>query len=320
MIRIMGITQNHDIVEHVSLEDIHSSTYAWCWVDFDRPTAEESELLSTFFQFHPLAVEDCMHLLQRPKIDYYENTQFLVLHTVKRDTLAAEEVDLFVTERLIVSFHLQAQPEVEAAWEKVLNYQNNKRPKWMRGPATAAYIIMDKIVDEYFPCVFDIEDELDDLEKLGPEEAVDDLLNQVFELRGRLLKLRRTIIPMRDLMYRIVHSQHVQKIDEHHSYFGDIYDHLLKLSDMVEANREMTSDLRDSYISMNSNRMNAIMKTLTVITTVFMPLTLIAGIYGMNFDNMPELHWHYGYFAVLIFMVLLGASMMLLFVRRGWFK
>ncbi|MEW4371805.1 magnesium/cobalt transporter CorA [Paenibacillus kandeliae] len=320
MIRILGITPEHNIVEHVPLEDIHSEQYAWCWVDFDRPTEEESELLSTFFHFHPLAVEDCMHLLQRPKMDYYGDVQFLVLHKVQRDTLNAEEVDLFVGERLIVSFHHEKHQEVDTAWERVLSYHDGKRPKWLRGPIAVAYMIIDKIVDEYFPCVFDIEDELDSLEKLGPNEAVDELLNQVFALRSRLLKLRRTIVPMRDLMYRIINSQHIQKVDEHHSYFGDIYDHLLKLSDMIESDREMTSDLRDSYISLNSNRMNGIMKTLTVITTVFMPLTLIAGIYGMNFDNMPELHWKYGYFAVLFLMLILGGGMMLLFTRRGWFK
>lgn len=104
------------------------------------------------------------------------------------------------------------------------------------------------------------------------------------------------------------------------AYFTDIYDHLLKLTDMLEADREMTADLRDSYISLNSNRMNSIMKTLTVITTVFMPLTLIAGIYGMNFSNMPELGWKYGYFGVLFLMFLLSVAMVIWFMRRGWFK
>ncbi|WP_026136325.1 MULTISPECIES: magnesium/cobalt transporter CorA [Paenibacillus] len=320
MIRIMGVTHEHMIVEDVPLEKVKSGDYLWCWVDMDRPTEEESELLTTFFDFHPLAVEDCMHLLQRPKMDYYTGVEFMVLHAVKRDTLNVEEVDLFIGEHLLVSFHHQKQPEVDSAWERVLSYRTGKRPKWMRGPVAAAYIIIDKIVDEYFPCVFDIEDELNELESLGPDEAVDELLAQVFALRSRLLKLRRTVVPMRDLMYRVVNSQHMQKVDEHHSYFGDIYDHLLKLSDMIEADREMTSDLRDSYISLNSNRMNTIMKTLTVITTIFMPLTLIAGIYGMNFEFMPELHWKYGYFGVLLLMFLLGGCMMLLFQRRGWFK
>ncbi len=175
-------------------------------------------------------------------------------------------------------------------------------------------------MDKYFPCVFTIEDELAELETRGSRESVEELMKQVFELRGRLLKLRRTIVPMRDLLYRVVNSQHVQSSSEHKVYFGDIYDHLLKLTDMIEADREMTADLRDSYISLNSNRMNSIMKTLTVITTVFMPLTLIAGIYGMNFTNMPELGWKYGYPAVMVLMFALAAGMVLWFQRRGWFK
>ncbi|MNC65595.1 Magnesium transport protein CorA [compost metagenome] len=118
----------------------------------------------------------------------------------------------------------------------------------------------------------------------------------------------------------MINSQHVQRTGEHTAYFTDIYDHLLKLTDMIEADREMTADLRDSYISLNSNRMNQIMKTLTVITTVFMPLTLIAGIYGMNFAYMPELQWKFGYGAVLLLMFVLGGSMVAWFVKRGWFK
>ncbi|MNY35478.1 Magnesium transport protein CorA [compost metagenome] len=149
---------------------------------------------------------------------------------------------------------------------------------------------------------------------------MEELMSQVFNVRGRLLKLRRTIVPMRDLMYRILNSQHVQSNGEERIYFGDIYDHLLKLTDMIEVDREMTADLRDSYISLNSNRMNSIMKTLTVITTIFMPLTLIAGIYGMNFRVMPELDWKYGYFGVLLLMLVLGAGMVRWFRRSGWFK
>ncbi|MCY8507953.1 CorA family divalent cation transporter, partial [Bacillus atrophaeus] len=104
------------------------------------------------------------------------------------------------------------------------------------------------------------------------------------------------------------------------AYFSDIYDHLLKLSELVESNRDMTSDLRDSYVTMNSNRMNAIMMTLTIVSTIFIPLTFIAGVYGMNFDNMPELHWKYGYFGVLGVMGAVVVGMMIWFIHKGWFK
>jgi magnesium transporter len=121
------------------------------------------------------------------------------------------------------------------------------------------------------------------------------------------------------LLYRMINSDKIPGVKEQNIYYTDIYDHLLKLTEMIESNREMTADLRDSYNSLRSNRMNSIMKTLTVITTIFMPLTFIAGVYGMNFVNMPELHWAGGYYLIIGVMVTLGLGMYLWFRRKGWF-
>ncbi|NMO97441.1 magnesium/cobalt transporter CorA [Paenibacillus lemnae] len=318
MIRTLAVTKDDQAVIGVPLEELQLEEYAWVWVDFNAPDAQESALLSTYFHFHPLAVEDCLHILQRPKLDYYEELQFLVLHALDPVTLGAVEVDFFLSPNMLVSFHMQSLPEVDEAWERVTEHAKKALPV-ENGSTFAAYTVMDKLVDQYFPSLFAIEDELAEIESQSAEEPVENLMSQVFQLRAKLLKLRRTVVPMRDLLYRVVNSQHVQR-HGHHAYFSDVYDHLLKLTDMIEADREMTSDLRDSYISLNSNRMNNIMKTLTVITTIFMPLTLIAGIYGMNFDRMPELHWRFGYGAVLLLMFALGGGMVLWFMRRGWFK
>ena len=125
---------------------------------------------------------------------------------------------------------------------------------------------------------------------------------------------------MRELLYRITESKRLAIPTKKLVYFQDIHDHLIKLSDMVESSSEMTSEIRDNYISINSFRMNSIMKTLTVITTIFMPLTFIAGLYGMNFENMPELKWEYGYFLILAIMLLIGIAMMNWFKRKGWFR
>ena len=124
---------------------------------------------------------------------------------------------------------------------------------------------------------------------------------------------------MRDLLYRTLNSDRLPGFKEHKIYFSDIHDHLLKLSDMIESSREITSDLRDSYLSINSNRMNTNMMVLTVITSIFIPLTFVAGIYGMNFEYMPELTWKYGYFMALGIMTCIGISMFLWFKRKGWF-
>lgn len=319
MIRVMGMTHEHKVELDVPLERIHDSKYAWSWVDFNLPTEEEANQLDLFFGFHPLAIEDCLHLLQRPKIDYYEDYQFLVLHGLNSDTFSSVEINLFVGSKYLVSFHQQKSNEIDVAWNSIMKHTQISKG-WIRSPFSAAYMIIDGLVDQYFPCVYAVEDELDELEKLGGSESVEMLMNQVFDLRGRLLKLRRTIVPMRDLMYRILNSQHIQGEIEPRAHFADIYDHLLKLSEMIETDREMTADLRDSYISLNSNRMNGIMKTLTVITTVFMPLSFIAGVYGMNFVYMPELQWDYGYFIILALMAVLSVGMILFFNKRGWFK
>lgn len=319
MIRTLAVTHTGEVLTDLPLQSIELEHYAWIWADFAVPTEEETLALDTYFHFHPLAIEDCMHVLQRPKLDYYENVQFFVLHSLNERTLEAEEIDLFLSAKFLVSYHHQAKPEMDEAWEMV-QAEIHSRKGWSGGPMAAAYTVMDKLVDQYFPSLYTLEDELADLESRGGNESVEELMSQVFNVRGRLLKLRRTIVPMRDLMYRIVNSQHVQSNGEERVYFGDIYDHLLKLTDMIEADREMTADLRDSYISLNSNRMNSIMKTLTVITTVFMPLTLIAGIYGMNFRVMPELEWSYSYYVVLLIMLLLGGGMFAWFRRSGWFK
>ncbi|UQZ34799.1 magnesium and cobalt transport protein CorA [Paenibacillus sp. PK3_47] len=319
MIRTLAVTHEGEVLTGLPLQNIAIDEYAWIWADFAEPSAEETLLLDTYFHFHPLAIEDCMHTLQRPKLDYYEDVQFFVLHALNEVTLEAEEVDLFLSPQFLVSYHHQQKTEMDEAWT-IVQSEIDSHKDWSGGPMAAAYTVMDKLVDKYFPCLYNLEDELADLESRGENESVEELMSQVFNVRGRLLKLRRTIVPMRDLMYRIVNSQHVQSNGEERIYFGDIHDHLLKLTDMIEADREMTADLRDSYISLNSNRMNSIMKTLTVITTVFMPLTLIAGIYGMNFRVMPELDWTYGYPMVLLVMLLLGGGMFLWFRRSGWFK
>ncbi|XEC97279.1 magnesium/cobalt transporter CorA [Paenibacillus tarimensis] len=317
MLRTFAVTRDYKVLGDVPVEQLHTPDIAWFWVDFDRPTDEEIKLLDEYFHFHPLAIEDCIHFLQRPKLDHYdEDYHFFVLHRINPRDLSAEEIDLFLGERYVVSYHNKAAPEIEEVISKFLVHSQGAD----KGPVYLAYFILDKIVDHYFPGLYQIEDELNELDQNSEGVSTGKLMDQVFDIRADLLKLRRTIFPMRDLLYRMINSDRIKGIRTHIAYFTDIYDHLLKLSEMVESNREMTNDMRDSYISLNTNRLNNIMKTLTVITTIFMPLTFIAGIYGMNFDVMPELHWKSGYFIVLLLMLLLGSGMYMWFRKKGWFE
>ncbi|HET7629651.1 MAG TPA: magnesium/cobalt transporter CorA [Bacillales bacterium] len=315
MIRTLAVTKEDQLIHQVPLERLNDPDIAWYWVDFNEPSEEETRLLSRFFRFHPLAVEDCMHIVQRPKVDFYDGYAFIILHGLDPKDLSPMEVDLFVGDRFIVSFHFEAQKDLHEVRQDILN-----KKEWSGfGPYHVTHLIMDHLVDGYFAPVYQIEDELNEIESRTKTEPMKVLMEQLFATRSDLLRLRHTIVPMRDLLYRMLGSQKLPAIQERRAYFTDIYDHLLKQAEMIEANREMTADIRDSYLSLNANRMNTVMMTLTVITTIFMPLTFIAGIYGMNFQYMPELTWHYGYFFILGVMAVVGVTMYFWFKRKGWF-
>lgn len=316
MIRIIGYTKDKTWVTDLTLEQLKTAELEWYWVDFNAPTGDECRYLDTHFHFHPLAIEDCYHLLQRPKLDHYDDVHFLVLHAIERKTLMVNEINIFIGPRYIVTYHYEASPEIEDARAKLMTSVKLAE----RGHVYAAYLVIDKLVDQYFPAVHELEDLLVDRE-IGDGDSPDQTaMSDIFSIRSRLLRLRKTIIPMRDLLYRLTNSDRIEGLKHYSAFYHDIYDHLLKLSEMLDACREMTADLRDSYISYNSNRMNTIMKTLTVITTIFMPLTFLAGLYGMNFRNMPELEWSWGYFMVLGVMFIIAFGMFAWFQRKGWFK
>jgi len=313
MIRILAATEQDKILKDITLDQLQNSNIKWFWVDFESPSEEEERLLSDYFHFHPLSIEDCLHYLQRPKLDYYEGYDFYVLHTIDQETLQPIEIDLFVSKEFIVSFHYNKSPEIDT----ILNDGFEEKKLLNKGILYIFYLILDKIVDHYFPTAYKLEDMVNDIEaKAGSQN----LMRHIFEIRNQLLKLRRTIAPMNELIYRILNSERVQIPKEERFYFMDIYDHLQKILEIINSNREITNDIRDSYITINSYRMNNIMKTLTVLTSIFIPLTFIASIYGMNFKYMPELYWPWGYYSVLGVMVIVGSTMIFFLWRKGWFK
>lgn len=285
-------------------------------MDFIAPTAEESNLLTSYFKFHPLSVEDSIdEFTQRPKIDFYEGYSFLVLHAIHQESLSPYEVDVFVGEQFIVTYQQKSIRNLNNLWERM-----RKDDVFREGPYYILHAVIDGLVDDYFPPVYRLEDQINSIEDNSEKESIQVLIEELFDIRADLSKLRRTVVPMSDLLYRIIHSERLSHLKEHRLYFYDVYDHLLKLTEMLESYRDFSSDIRDSYLSVNSNTMNSIMMTLTVITTIFMPLTFIAGIYGMNFAYMPELHWQYGYFIVLGLMGMIALLMFFYFRARGWFK
>ncbi|WP_040209596.1 magnesium/cobalt transporter CorA [Neobacillus jeddahensis] len=316
MIRIIAVDNNFDVLNNVEIAEVVNGDFRWYWIDFHQPSKEEIDFLRSPLSFHPLAIEDCVNHLQRPKLDYYEGYTFFVTQALNELSMSREEINFFLGENYIVTFHHQPSSVIDEVWERLTVSKTIE--KW--DPSHILYFVLDQMVDHYFPHVYQIEDMLSEIDENSKGRSMETLLDDLFGTRHRLLSLRHTITPMRDLLYRILNSQRETYIQGKHEYFSDIHDHLLKLTEMVEANRELTTDIRDSYISLNSHQTNHVMKVLTVITTIFMPITFIAGLYGMNFHYMPELSWKYGYFGSLFLMVIVTVAMSLWFKKKGWFK
>lgn len=315
MIQAISITNDLERVTFNSIDNIDITGTKWCWIDFNIPSEDEINQLDSYFHFHALAIEDCVQRLQRPKLDYYDGYTFFVTHVVDSTNFSKDEINFFIGPNYIVSFHYRSSEQINQVWNRVLSTE--KLSEW--DPYHCFYEVLDKIVDQYFPIIYEIEDELNAIEDNTGKKSMDILLDDLFEIRHQLLTLRHTVNPMRDLLYRMLNSQHLEGIKKRNEYFADIYDHLLKLSEMVESNREITMDIRDSYISINSHQTNKVMQVLTIITSIFAPLTFIAGIYGMNFVNMPELTWKYGYLLSLLIMVMVAVLMYIWFRKKGWF-
>jgi magnesium transporter len=314
MIRTTIVKVNGEVNQNASIEEIKRDDVKWYWVDFLQPDHKEISMLKDVFHFHPLAIEDCVEdFSERPKLDFYEGYFFLLLHTIEHKTLDFHEVNMFVSDQFIVTFHKKPVQIVDDIWKRTSEMLGGKYTTY-----NVMHEIIDGLVDDFFPLVYKIEDRLNQIENVLDNTSTSAMMESLFDIRHDMSKLRRSLVPMRDLMYRILNSGRLHFLKEHHLYYNDVYDHLLKLVEMLESYREFSSDIRDNYLSINSDKMNNIMMTLTVITTIFMPLTFIAGLYGMNFAYMPELDERYGYFSVLAIMGIIALGMFAFFVKIGW--
>lgn len=287
----------------------------WYWVDFFAPTEVEVTYLSGYFDFHCLAIEDCLHMLQRPKVDNYEDYRFFVLHSFTDTIKQPNEINLFQSNNFIVTFHNEPSQTIEQIWEQYKQHPNRAE----KGTDYLLYVIIDGIIDQYFPILAIIGDELEKIESDCYIRLNRPIINQIFKIRKELLTLRRSLDPLRDVIKVIMHPEEDKWKNKYKVFFSDIHDSITRLLEMTEVYRHMGLDLIESHVSLNTQKINQVMVILTVITTIFMPLTFIAGIYGMNFEYMPELRWEYGYYFVLLFMALVAGIMILWFRKRNWF-
>lgn len=289
------------------------------WVDLFNPDQQELSILENDFGFHPLAIEDSVNRMQRSKLDDYCEYLFIVVHAVGKTNLLqgldAAELAVFFGRNYIVTVRW----EPVQALDTVLDRIRKNSALLDRGIDYLLYLILDTVVDEYFPLLDIIDDTFSDAENKLLAAPGPDSLNTLFLMKRRLVDLRKILSPLREMFNILLRFEGIYFKPENRLFYLDVYDHLMRIFDFVETYRDLIGGGLEMYLTVVSNRTNEIMRVLTVISTIVLPLTFISSIYGMNFRYMPELEWRYGYFAVLGLMVVLGAGMIIYFRRKKWF-
>lgn len=291
---------------------------ATLWLDFTNPTDKDFSLLDELFAFHPLAIDDVKSGYHLSKVDVYSDYIFLIWHALKekevRKRIAGVQVDVFLGHGYLVSVHKEPVEEITHFFERC-----ERNPDIMaKGADWLLHTLLDEIVDAYFPVLDRISDAVDRLEEAMFQMPTEEQIKKLFVYKHQLFTVHKIAAPEREVINVLSRRENPLISDEYVMYFQNVYDHLVYITDLVETSREVVSGAADIYLSNISNRLNEVMKRLTVVATIFMPLTLISSIYGMNFRNMPELRLHYGYYFTLGLMLVVGIGMLVGFKRRNW--
>ncbi|MFU8855840.1 MAG: magnesium/cobalt transporter CorA, partial [Deferrisomatales bacterium] len=271
-------------------------------------------LVGSALGLHPLVQEDIVNTRQRPKAEVYDGHLFVVLQMIRYDAeggrLDTEQVSLVLGPRYVATFQERPGDVFEAVRQRIRSGKGRMR---RQGPDYLAHALMDVVVDHYFLALEALEDQLEDLEEALLQKPGPETLKAIHDLKRVMVALRKGVWPLRELLSNLERSESELIAPSTRPYFRDIYDHSIQVIDTVESFRDVLSGYLDIYLTSVSNRMNEIMKVLTVVATVFIPLTFIAGVYGMNFEHMPELGWRWAYPALWGVMVVLGRGMLLVF-------
>ncbi len=289
------------------------------WIDVDGlGNADVLQQLGRQFGLHPLALEDTVNTHQRAKADDFQDVLFVVIRMVKGPPLVTEQISFYVGRDFLLTFQEGLEGDcLNPVRERIRHRRGRIRDT---GTDYLFYELLDAVIDGYFPVLERFGELLDDLDARAATANIGQTLAELHFIRRDLLFLRRIVWPIRDVMMSLLRGGHPHITADTQVYLRDCYDHAAQLIDILEVYRETCSDLRDFYYSKLSNRTNEIMRTLTVIATVFMPLSFIVGLYGMNFDNMPELHWRWGYPVALGLMCCSAGGFLYFFWRKGWLK
>jgi magnesium transporter len=293
------------------------------WVDIEADGRADGEaILTGVFHFHPLTIDDCYNtIIDPPKVDDYGAYLFAIVQNIAYDDvgdrLFVNELDLYLGNNYVVSVH--RSPVVAVA--EVRRRAEQGTPVMARGPAFLAHALIDVVVDDYHPVVERIDEQVLAVEVRVLEQPERETLAQVLRLKRNVQRLKRSILPQRDLMNRFSRGEFPHLVPpESLLYYRDIYDHTVRVAETIESVRDLADSALNTYLSSVNNRINEVMKTLAIVTVVFLPLTLISGIYGTNFeDTLPQYSWNPGFVSMIVAMVVLSAALVAWFRWRRWF-
>lgn len=318
-----GVIEEEDVTPETCKIALESEPVTW--IDaHGTATPELLQKLGETFGLHPLALEDVLNTGQRPKLEKYEQQLFIIMSMPmwRGDALVTEQVSLFLGGRYLISFH-NGETDIFEPVRKRLRATGSKMR--MHGADYLLYALLDLIVDEGFPILEDLGEQIEALENELLDRPSQKVLTEIHDLKRNLLMLRRMLWPQREVLNHLLREDEALIHAPTRPYLRDCYDHTVQIMDLFENYRDMASSMLDIYLSSASQRLNEIMRVLTVITTLFIPPTFLVGVYGMNFDHpnspwaMPELHSYYGYPIVWLVIIAMITGMLIFFKRRGWF-
>jgi magnesium transporter len=323
--RIRLINYNEDHLEEKDLERIeegfaYKDTPTVTWINVDGIyEVDVVDKIGKHFGLHPLVQEDILNTDHRPKLEDYEAYLFLILKMLTYDDtekeLKMEQVSLIIGPTFVLSFQESEGDVFDAVRERLRKAKGRIRKM---GPDYLAYALADAVVDHYFLVLEKIGEEIESLEDELITEPDTETVESIHNLKRELIFLRKSVWPLREAIVGLEKGESGLIQDKTTVYLRDVYDHTIQVIDTIETFRDMVSGMLDMYLSSLSNKMNQVMKVLTLIATIFIPMTFVAGIYGMNFKVMPELEWHWGYLFAWIIMILIGLSLVIYFKKKKW--
>lgn len=302
-----------------TIETLIADRDATVWIDADHESPEVIHFLRETLGLHPLTIEDIFSERVTPKIEDYPEFLYVVMHGVRTDpqrvdVMSTIEVDVVIGSNWVFTHHSLPLLPLDA-----LKADLRRNPRALqRGPAFVAHAVIDRLTDCYLPVLDEVEERIDGLEKRVVEDPSPELLTAAFEMRRGLQQLRRIAVYQREILQRLSRGEFDTIPPAALPFFRDVFDQFVRVSDLVDSYRELVVTALEMYLSVTSNRTNEIMKLLALISTVMLPLTFIAGVYGMNFEHMPELKWRYGYPFALGMMAVVAAALTYWFRHRRW--